>query len=161
MLMVCPSFNRTIEYPIQYPFNFKNIELRIETNCSNRENQIKQIFPIDFSSSAQFFVTTGVLSALYSIGSLTFYLISYQHYENNPLIPVIDLAITGILSLFWFAGSSAWATNVSDLKHYTNPLTWMKYIVICKSAFCETSKQANWSTLNVSLVSTMVISFCI
>ena len=90
---------------------------------------------------------------LYSIGSLTFYLVSYHHYENNPLIPVIDLIITGIFTLFWFAGSCAWAINVSDIKYYSHPSTWMKHVVICKSAFCETSKQANWSTLNVSLVS--------
>ena len=67
--------------------------------------QYQQKFPIDFSSSAQFYVATGVLSFLYAAAILAFYLLKTEQYATNPLLPVIDLGVTGVLTVFWFAGA--------------------------------------------------------
>lgn len=112
---------------------------------------------MDFSSSAQFYVFTGVISFLAAAAILAFYLLRTQQYESNAVIPVIDLAVTGLLALFWFAGTCAFALTVSDLKFYTNPKYLEKHIYICRDdlAECETVDTGNWATLNISLVSTL------
>lgn len=63
--------------------------------------------------------------------------------------------ITGVLSIFWFAGSCAWAQGVSDIKYYTNPTNLFRDIDICMDGtVCSTINPGNFASLNVSLVST-------
>lgn len=156
--MFCPDKEesriktRTYDFPIEYPFQLEKNEFRYISNCTMDYEATKQ-FPMDFSSSARFYVTTGVLCMLYCIGALAFYMFSASYYATNPLIPVLDLIATGILTIFWFAGACAWAAGVSDLKYYTNPSYFKKYIPLCKEPdACATNKVANWASLNVSLV---------
>lgn len=142
------------KYEIEYPFELEKSEFTYVSNCSTETNITKK-FPMDFSSSARFYVTTGVLCMLYCIGALIFYVFSAPYYATNPLIPVLDLIATAIFTVFWFAGSCAWAAGVSDLKFYTNPNYLKKHLNICKESgdVCTTNKVANWSGLNISLVS--------
>lgn len=63
----------TVKYPVNYPFDFQNTEILVKVTCQQTEDGIKYKFPMDFSSSPQFFVTTGVLSLLYSAGALAGY----------------------------------------------------------------------------------------
>ena len=147
-------YSNKIVYPIEYPFKFHETTIIEKYNCSRQIPQIQQRFPMDFSSSAQFFVATGVLAFLYSAAALGLYLTKSDKYVTNPLIPVIDLGITGLLSLFWVAGACAWAMGVSDLKHYTHPRYLKEHIYICKdvSADCSVVDLGNWATLNISLL---------
>ena len=143
----------TFEYPIEYPFKLDETEFKYISNCSG-DFELSKTFPMDFSSSPKFFVTTGVLCMMYCVGALAFYVLSANVYSTNPLLPVIDLIVTGIFTIFWFAGSCAWAAGVSDLKYYTNPAYLRQYIPVCKDRdYCDTNKVANWSSLNISLVS--------
>lgn len=159
--VACPAPNSTkeavylkISYPIEYPFKFESTAIFEKYNCSNNIPMIQQKFPMDFSSSAQFFVATGVLSLLYSGAAVVFYATKGQQYATNPLLPVIDLAFTGLLALFWIAGSSAWTLGVSDLKHYTNPRYLKNYIYICKDerSDCSPLELGNYAPLNISLL---------
>ena len=153
--MVKDNIIRKIEYKIDYPFELEKNKVDTLVNCSSPDVLVSRNFPMDFSSSARFFVTTGVLCMLYCAGALAFYLISAPIYATNPLIPVLDLVATGIFTVFWFAGSCAWAAGVSDLKYYTNPGTYQKHIKVCfdQQAACSTKQLCNWASLNVSLVS--------
>lgn len=143
-----------IVYPIEYPFKFHDQEIFERYNCSRNIPMIQQKFPMDFSSSAQFFVATGVLAFLYAGSAIGLYLTKSTQYATNPLLPVIDLAATGLLALFWVAGSCAWALGVSDLKYYTHPRYLSEHIYVCndRSADCSTVNPGNWASLNISLL---------
>ena len=143
-----------ITYPIEYPFKFHDAKIFERYNCSRHMPMIQQKFPMDFSSSAQFFVATGVLGFLYAAASAGLYLTKSIQYATNPLLPVVDLAITGLLSLFWIAGSCAWALGVSDLKYYTHPRYLKEHIYICNdsAADCSIIDPGNWAPLNISLL---------
>jgi len=113
---------------------------------------------MDFSSSAQFYVATGVLSFLCTLACLVIYIFGTRYYETNPLIPVIDLAATGILTIFWLSGACAWAAGVSDVKYYTKPETLWKRLEFCDSnknpeGNCIVDSPGKWTALNISLVS--------
>ena len=143
-----------IVYPIEYPFKFHDAKIFERYNCSRNMPMIQQKFPMDFSTSAQFFVATGVLAFLYAGAAIGLYLTKSVQYATNPLLPVIDLAVTGLLALFWVAGSCAWALGVSDLKYYTHPRYLKEHVYVCndKSADCSTLDPGNWATLNISLL---------
>jgi hypothetical protein len=113
---------------------------------------------MDFSSSAQFYVATGVLSFLYTLACLVIYIFGTRYYETNPLIPVIDLVATGILTIFWLSGACAWAAGVSDVKFYTKPETLWKRFEFCNPSKnpegnCMPDNPGKWTPLNISLVS--------
>lgn len=47
--------------------------------------------------------------------------VCFDHqYRNNQMIPMVDLFITLIWSIFWVAGSIAWAKGVSNLRAETD-----------------------------------------
>lgn len=143
-----------IVYPIEYPFKFHDAEIFERYNCSRNMPMIQQKFPMDFSSSAQFFVATGVLAFLYAGAAIGLYMTKSIQYATNPLLPVIDLAVTALLALFWVAGSCAWALGVSDLRYYTHPRYLREHIYVCndRSADCSPLDTGNWATLNISLL---------
>lgn len=150
-----------IQYPIEYPFKFHEAVVFERYNCSRNMPMIQQKFPMDFSSSAQFFVATGVLAFLYAGATIFVYLTKSQQYMMNPLVPVVDLAGTCLLALFWVAGSCAWALGVSDIKYYTHPRYLSEHIYVCndRSADCSTVDPGNWATLNISLLSGFTSAF--
>lgn len=155
MSIACPGgYRGEINYVVEYPFKFESQTVTERFNCTKDVPRYVQKFPMEFASSAQFFVATGVLSFLYTIGSLFFYLFYSKHYETNPLLPVMDLVATAILTLFWLAGSCAWAAGVSDIKYYTNPSYLATLINICKDpdSVCDTQNPGKWASLNISLV---------
>lgn len=134
-----------------------DVPLKYLNGCDEDEVATKKL-PIDFSSSAQFFVATGVLCFLYTIGSEFVYVAQAQYYETNPFFPVVDLLVTGIFAIFWLAGASAWATNVSDIKHYTGPRHLIDQLANCNKTVadftynCFPESPGKWSTLYISLV---------
>ena len=70
----------TIKYPVDYPFDFQNTVVQVNRTCEKTSDSIGYKFPMDFSSSPQFFVTTGFLSLLYSAGALAGYSFAYVKY---------------------------------------------------------------------------------
>jgi len=150
-----------INYPIEYPFKFQDTPIMQKFNCSEGIPIIQQKFPMDFTSSAQFFVATGVLGFLYAGAALGIYLAKSQQYATNPLLPVVDLGVTGVLTVFWVAGAAAWALGVSDIKYYTHPKYLSQHIFVCrdKSADCAVIDLGNWATLNISILTGFTSAF--
>lgn len=70
----CSDEPEIIRYPIKYPFNLEKTELPVRRSCEEY-TKIVYRFPINFSSSPRFFCATGLLSILYSTGSLIKYLL--------------------------------------------------------------------------------------
>ncbi|KAK8756914.1 hypothetical protein V5799_000382 [Amblyomma americanum] len=78
-------------------------------------------------------------------------------YAENQTVPIVDLGLTALLSLFWFAGSCAWAQGVRDVKYYMSPDNIIKWpaIEICRDvdkALCSFESNGSYATLNVSLI---------
>ena len=147
-------------FPVEYPFDFEGQKLsNVPKKCNDTAEQTVDYSAMDFASSAQFFVATGVLSFLYSTAALVLYIFGSRHYETNPLLPVIDLAITGVLTLFWLSGSSAWAAGVSDVKYYTKATYLWSKMEFCSVnpfeddiQYCAETNPGKFTSLNISLV---------
>lgn len=149
--------------PVEYPFNFEGQKMTVPKKCNSTEKEKETVdySRMDFASSAQFFVATGVLSFLYSTGAIVLYIFGSRHYETNPLLPVIDLAITGVLTVFWLSGASAWAAGVSDVKYYTKASYLWSKMDFCDEKliedgdiqYCVEINPGKFTSLNISLVS--------
>jgi hypothetical protein len=70
------------------------------------------------------------------------------------LLSLQDFLISVVITIFWFAGSAAWAAGLSGLKEDTDPSTYIGSSVICKNILtCHIEKEPNYATLKVSVVS--------
>jgi hypothetical protein len=99
-----------------YPYDLENTPINIQPNATQTELSSSN----DVKPSAQFFVFTGVTSMLLSLGFIILYVLMDRQYRNNERIPIVDLSITLIWTIFWIAGSSAWAQGVSNLRSETS-----------------------------------------
>lgn len=72
----------TVTYPVEYPFDFQDQEVPANRTCDQNTSLITYKFPMDFSSSPQFYVTVAVLSMLYAGGALACY--SYGYVFISP-----------------------------------------------------------------------------
>ncbi|GIY64394.1 synaptophysin [Caerostris extrusa] len=143
-----------VEYEFGYPFS--HTELEIPHDCDDKE-LLHMILPFNYSNASGFFVATGVISFMYTIIILTVYIFFHQTYSNNPKLPVVDLVISVVLSIFWMAGSSAWAQGVTDLKYYLHPETLFQFLFICLNEknghdVCDSEEDGSYGTLNASLI---------
>jgi len=99
-----------------YPYDLENSLINTQLNI----NQSVLSLSNDVKPSAQFFVFTGVTSMLLSLGFIILYVLMDRQYRNNERIPIVDLSITLIWTIFWIAGSSAWAQGVSNIRSETS-----------------------------------------
>jgi hypothetical protein len=152
-------YSAKINYTVKYPFNFNDQKIKIRKNCATKYFETPS-FSINYSSSPQFYVATGVMSSLYALGLLIVYVYWTQKYETNPLIPAIDLVATGILTIFWFSGACAWAAGVSNVKNFVKPETLIGKTNFChgtKLGTCTAGSPGKWASLTISLVSNDVL----
>ncbi|GFU09916.1 synaptophysin [Nephila pilipes] len=156
MEIKCKDYEKDVQYKFGYPFKLGKAELRVPDKCGNTSDISYKTytFPFDFSSNAEFFVASGVLTLMYTTGIIFIYVFMHRLYSTNPMTPVVDLLGSGVLSVFWFAGSCAWAQGVSDVKYYTNPANLFHDIEICMDGpqTCRTVSPGNFASLNVSLI---------
>lgn len=125
-----PQFSpATVDQEFSYPFRLDHLTpVVIQPFCSknNTKSPPPISFPGDFSSDSQFFVFTGVVTWLYCTASLAVYVFFAKLYEDEQKkAPMIDLCVTGILAVFWLAGSSAWANSLNGLKNAANSANWV------------------------------------
>ncbi|KAF2353671.1 Marvel domain, partial [Trinorchestia longiramus] len=73
----------------------------------------------NYTSTASFFVSVGVMGMLFSLFALVVYVFFQPTYEFMEWIPVADTVIHGIFTLMWFGSSIAWATALSQVKKHT------------------------------------------
>ncbi|CAG0918010.1 unnamed protein product [Notodromas monacha] len=113
-----------VRLTVPYPFHLG----------SHSENKIlcgatkptKFTFFGDYSSDAQFFVGTGVLSMLWAMITVAVYLLGEQNYRLDKRLRYVDFGLTLVLATFWLAGSGAWANGLSGLKHETDPVEYIR-----------------------------------
>ena len=114
-----------------YPYNLKDAKIQTPNDTGRTVSDSN-----DIKSSAEFFVFTGVTSMLLTLVFLIIYIFLDQRYRNDSRIPLVDFTITIIWTIFWLAGSSAWAQGVSNIRSQTS---WGN--VAQRSNFCSTDNQ--------------------
>ncbi|CAG7835041.1 unnamed protein product [Allacma fusca] len=121
--------NLTITKSIQYPFDLdqpyqsSKFHMNEQKGCLENDTSTLQVFFLgNVKSDAEFFVTTGVLTFLYSTALIAVYLFAHKQYTaENSHAPVIDFIFTVIFAVFWLSGSAAWSNGLSDLKKAADP----------------------------------------
>lgn len=125
-------FTRAVEYPFRVreldPIDFGKYNMCGIQQLDGRSS-IK--FSGDFSSDAQFFVFTGVLSFLYSMFSVLVYMDMIKLGQESKALAKADFMISALVAMFWLAGSAAWANGLSQLKWVCDTSNWLHQSSIC------------------------------
>ncbi|ENN80249.1 synaptophysin-like protein 2 [Dendroctonus ponderosae] len=101
----------------------------------------------DFASDARFFVATGVLSMLFSLGIIFLYAKMDEAYKTNKKLPLYDFLITVFLAVLWLSSSAAWAHSLSSLKSIA------AQPIFNSSSCCPGGAiTSNFSSLNISVI---------
>nr|XP_057940953.1 synaptophysin-like [Doryrhamphus excisus] len=120
--------NLNVQVDFEYPFRLHQVYF--DAPSCNRGTE--RVFLVgDYSSSAEFFVTIGVLSFLYVTAALSIYVFFLDKYKENNKGPLLDLGVTGVLAFMWLVSSAAWAKALSDVKTATNPDLVITLITAC------------------------------
>ena len=98
-----------------YPYNLKDTPI---TRLNGTQKTLSTTN--DVKPSAEFFVFTGVTSMLLSLAFAVIYVLLDRQYRNDERLPIVDLTITVIWTIFWIAGSSAWAQGVNNIRALTS-----------------------------------------
>ncbi|XP_076358806.1 synaptophysin-like [Tachypleus tridentatus] len=91
-----------INYEYGYPFRLRYASF-IVPKCDGTYDTTTEKIPFDFSSSAEFYVATGVLTFMYSLGVALFYIFAHQKYIDDQVVPV---------TIFGFANCLLWAASL-------------------------------------------------
>ncbi|NXS54968.1 SYPL2 protein, partial [Brachypteracias leptosomus] len=108
----------------------------------------------DFSAPAEFFVTLGVFSFLYTMAALVLYLRFHSLYGENKKLPFADFCITLCFAFFWLVAAAAWGKGLSDVKAATRPSSLMGAISVChgSDALCNAGATPAMGLANISVV---------
>uniref|UniRef100_A0A1A7X2V4 Synaptoporin n=1 Tax=Iconisemion striatum TaxID=60296 RepID=A0A1A7X2V4_9TELE len=144
--------NISINVDFGYPFRLQQVHFKAPL-CEAKSEEVV-FLDGDFSSAAQFFVTVGVLSFLYSLLATIVYVFYQNKYLKNNRGPLVDFVITGIFSLMWLISSCCWAKSLTDIKTATNPTEVLLLISACRAQEnrCAAVQEPPWSRLNTSAV---------
>lgn len=142
----CDAKAESTRFDYDYPFRLDYIEPK--PVCEGKTLRLYG----DFSSDAQFFVATGVLSFLYCIGIIVVYLLYEHQYQNNNTWPIADFSVTVFLALLWLSGSAAWANGLSGLKYSTDPNVLLKTKQCGDSGLCTNVTTGSFSSLEISVI---------
>jgi hypothetical protein len=112
-----------ISYEVSYPFNTRYIFQikKYPTTCKTGEWKTV-LFELDKESTAKFYVTTGVLSFMFSIFAIIVYIFMTETYENTGIFPFIDLIATAILTFFWFISWCTWVAKEGSIKSFVKEM---------------------------------------
>ncbi|CAF1041744.1 unnamed protein product [Adineta steineri] len=106
----------------------------------------------DPESAAEFFVFTGSTSLILSLAFILLYVFMHEQYINKDLYPVIDFTITLIWTIFWIAGSSAWAQAVTSIRTQTAWENIRQRSGLCLTTPCSYSVSGNYANIIVSVI---------
>ncbi|XP_028850212.1 synaptophysin-like [Denticeps clupeoides] len=108
-----------IEVEFEYPFRLHQVYFDAPT-CTGGNPQ-RLFLEGDYSSSAEFFVTIGVFSFLYSMAALSVYVFILDKYKEKNKGAQLDFIVTAVFTFMWLVSSSAWAKGLSNVKTATDP----------------------------------------
>ncbi|CAF1397616.1 unnamed protein product [Adineta ricciae] len=145
-LVIQYSSTKTAQADWSYPYNLQNSDITIGNSSINlsASNDIKP--------SAEFFVFTGVTAMLLSLAFAVMYVLMDRQYRNDERFPIIDLVITVIWTIFWIAGSSAWAQGVTNIRSLTSYDNVVQQFPACGSLGCSQSQSGTYANIIVSVI---------
>ncbi|XP_064512405.1 synaptophysin-like protein 1 isoform X1 [Pseudopipra pipra] len=154
LLVSCEGVvNKTVTAAFAYPFRLNTVEFSAPDpkGCAGTWTDVHLVG--NFSSSAQFFVTLGVLVFLYCMATLVVY-IGYNHvYQQNDKFPLTDLAISVLIAILWMVSTFVWAKALADIKMSTEA-NIIPGIEACKApgTTCNFVSVTSMGILNLSVV---------
>jgi len=156
-----------LTHPFSYPFQLDHVPA-VTVTCGEKggEKTKHMQLPGDFSSDAQFFVFTGVLSFLATMGILVVYVFfSDMYFAESKMAPMIDFCFTVIMAVFWLSASAAWANGVINMKYAADPDSWLfkdassmcqqsqvKSYVNTEVKSCTVDFTGNFNKANISII---------
>ncbi|NXH20715.1 SYPL2 protein, partial [Bucco capensis] len=108
----------------------------------------------DFSAPAEFFVTLGVFSFLYTMAALVLYLRFHSLYSENKKLPFADFCVTLCFAFFWLVAAAAWGKGLSDVKAATRPSSLLASMAVCHgpNTVCNAGTTPAMGLANISVV---------
>ncbi|XP_054254889.1 synaptophysin-like protein 2 [Indicator indicator] len=111
-----------------YPFRLYQIPFTMP-DCEGESQTLHLVG--DFSAPAEFFVTLGVFSFLYTMVALVLYLRFHSLYSENKKLPFADFCVTLCFAFFWLVAAAAWGKGLSDVKAATRPSSLLAAMAVC------------------------------
>uniref|UniRef100_A0A8C3XH86 Synaptophysin like 2 n=1 Tax=Cyanoderma ruficeps TaxID=181631 RepID=A0A8C3XH86_9PASS len=150
----CDSGGTTfINIPFGYPFRLYQIPFGMP-NCED-ESEARTLYLVgDFSAPAEFFVTLGVFSFLYTMAALVLYLRFHSLYTENTKLPFTDFCVTVCFAFFWLVAAAAWGKGLSDVKAATRPSTLISAMAVCQGdgVVCNAGTTPAMGLANISVL---------
>ncbi|KAJ8259593.1 hypothetical protein GJAV_G00171210 [Gymnothorax javanicus] len=141
----------SIDVDFEYPFRLHQVYFDAPT-CKGSNPE--RVFLVgNYTSSAEFFVTIGVFSFLYSMAALSVYLFFLEKYRENNTGAQIDFGVTCLFTFMWLVSAAAWAKGLSDVKTATDPDKIITLIPACeeRETRCREVRAPIVSGLNTSV----------
>ncbi|XP_034983940.2 synaptophysin-like protein 1 [Zootoca vivipara] len=145
--------NGTVTASFAYPFRLNKVTFGSPdpTRCNGTWGETHLVG--NFTTTAQFYVTFGVLIFFYCMAALVLYL-GYMHlYQSGGILPMMDYIFSLSAVFLWLVSSAAWAKALVDIKVSTGPRI-IEEIPACKipGTTCLFESVTNMGRLNVSVV---------
>ncbi|CAF1094538.1 unnamed protein product [Adineta ricciae] len=92
------------------------------------------------------------IAMLLSLAFAVMYVLMDRQYRNDERFPIIDLVITVIWTIFWIAGSSAWAQGVTNIRSATSYDNVVQQFSTCSSLGCTQVQSGTYANIIVSVI---------
>lgn len=152
-----PPQKRKVSVDFYYPFSEMETYLSGETSC-NDTRPGKSPLNLNYRSEAEYIVFTGVVSMLFIIVALVYYIFFEDRAKEATStdvgyfsFPVVDFVFTVVLVIFWFTSSIAWAAGLSGLKDATGETELFKNFKPCTQG-CSSFNGATYGSATVAVV---------
>ncbi|XP_067387824.1 synaptophysin-like protein 2 [Emydura macquarii macquarii] len=136
-----------------YPFRLSRIPFEMPVCEDNTTKRTLHLMG-DFSAPAEFFVTLGVFSFLYSMAALVIYLRFHSLYTENKRLPFVDFCVSVSFAFFWLVAAAAWGKGLSDVKGATRPSSLIAAMPVChlQQAVCNAGVTPAMGLANISVL---------
>ncbi|XP_048781918.1 LOW QUALITY PROTEIN: synaptophysin-like protein 2 [Lagopus muta] len=140
---------------VQFGYPFRLYQIPFEMPECDGESEPRLLHLVgDFSAPAEFFVTLGVFSFLYTMAALVLYLRFHSLYADNKKLPFTDFCVTICFAFFWLVAAAAWGKGLSDVKAATRPSSLIAAMSVCQGqdVVCNAGATPAMGLANISVL---------